>query len=102
MPVGILRVVHRDLHPVPAFVGVFFHGEAVILVQDRLAEFAAVRLGDFDFPGIHREWGKGIAPGRNYFSCARTWPPLRFALFSLSIWAANSAGLSQQLLNTSP
>ena len=57
MPGGVVRVVHRDLNAVARGVGVFFEGEAVVLVQDRFAELAAVRFGDFDFPGVRGSIG---------------------------------------------
>src|SRR3954471_15950819 len=56
-----MDVVHGHIETVAGGIGVFFEGEAMVLVQDRFAEFAAVRLGDLDFPGIHR--GKGLGAG---------------------------------------
>jgi hypothetical protein len=50
-----MRVVHGDFNALTGRICVFLEGEAVILMQDRFAEFAAVRLGDLDFPGRH--WG---------------------------------------------
>ena len=55
MPVSIVGVVHGHIDAMAGGVGVFFEGEAVVLLQDGFAEFAAVRLGNFDVPGIHRE-----------------------------------------------
>jgi hypothetical protein len=62
VPMRIVRVVHRHVHAVAGFVGVFFKREAVILVEYGLAQFAAMGFGDFDFPGRHgifrmESWG---------------------------------------------
>jgi hypothetical protein len=46
--------MHGNLTALARGRGVFFEGEAMILVQDGLAEFAAMRLGNLDFPGRHR------------------------------------------------
>jgi hypothetical protein len=43
---------------VSGFVRVLFKSEAVILMEHGFAEFAAVRLGDFYFPGRH--WTLGF------------------------------------------
>jgi hypothetical protein len=59
MPVVIVGIVYRYIHTVTALVRVFFKNEAVILVEHGFAKFAAMRLGDFDFPGRH-----GILEGK--------------------------------------
>jgi hypothetical protein len=65
MPVVVVNIVHGHLQSVTGFVRILFHDEAVVLVKDRLTEFAAVRLRDFYGPGFH---GWKLAASR---------PPLR-------------------------
>jgi hypothetical protein len=60
MPVRIVGVVHGDVHPMASFVRVFFKGKAVIFVEHGFAEFAAMRLGDFYFPGRHGIFGESV------------------------------------------
>lgn len=59
VPVVVVGVVHSHLQTMAGFVRVLFHNEAVVLVKDRLTEFAAMRLCDFDGPGFH---GRKLAP----------------------------------------
>jgi hypothetical protein len=49
--------MHRDIEPMTGTIRVFFEGVAVILLRNGFAEFAAVRLGDFDFPSRHGNYG---------------------------------------------
>jgi hypothetical protein len=35
----------------------------MILLQDRFAQFAAVRFGDFDFPDVHGGYGLRTGKG---------------------------------------
>ena len=53
VPLRVVGIVHGYVDLVARFVGVLFHGEAVILMEDGFTEFAAVRLDDLDFPSVH-------------------------------------------------
>ena len=55
VPVFVVNVVNGHLDFVTGFITVFFHDKRVILVEDRLAEFAAVGFCDFNGPGFH-DW----------------------------------------------
>jgi hypothetical protein len=56
VPVTIVRIVDGHFDALTGGIGVLFEGEAVVLVEHGLTEFAAVRLGYLYLPGGHGDF----------------------------------------------
>src|SRR5690348_6241371 len=92
VPVSVVRIVHGHFDALTRRIRILFKGEAMILVEDRFAEFAAVRLGDLYFPGVH--WSLGVEPLTTDKVYQAAWDAPLCRVRSARIFCAKSCGTS--------